>query len=228
MRASSYVTAGISVPIMIGCNMFAAVTDAQPFDILIKVESDPGTPVGGASVSHSGKVVSSTGLDGKAKLSLPGKEGDELDFNVECPADFLSPTKPVNVYLHRMADKTKLAEYSAVCPPSTRKLVVSVRAENGPNLPVLYLGKPVARTDASGTAHILLKMRPGDQFELQFDTSEKGNELLRPKMPTGTFAMREHDDLQSFDQKFFLEKQKTVFHAGPRRAVNIGAGDPAD
>ncbi|MEO6572802.1 MAG: hypothetical protein ABIP89_03105, partial [Polyangiaceae bacterium] len=76
----------------------------------------------------------------------------------------------------------------------------------------------------SGAAHILLLMKPGDQFELQLDTSEKGNERLRPKMPTGTFAMRQHDDLQSFDQKFFLEKQSTVFRAGPARAVNIAVG----
>jgi hypothetical protein len=224
MRVSNYLAAAVSALIIGGCNMFAAVQDTQPFDILIKVESDPGAPVGGASISHNGKVVSSTGIDGRAKLTLPGKEGDALDFSVECPAEFVSPNKPITVYLHRMADKTKLAEYNTVCPPSTRKLVVSVRAENGPYLPVLYLGKPVARTDASGTAHILLMMRPGDQFELQLDTSEKGNERLRPKMPTGTFAMREHDDLQSFDQKFFLEKQKVVFRAGPTRAVNIATG----
>lgn len=193
-----------------------------PFEVVMKVESDPGVPIGGAVIVRGGKDIIATGIDGRAKLTLSGKEGDAYEFTVRCPADFTSPSKVVSVYLHRLSDKTKVPEYNALCPPTTRKLVVSIRAENGPNLPVLYLGKPVARTDASGAAHILLTMKPGDQFELQLDTSEKGNERLRPKMPTGTFAMRQRDDLQSFDQKFFLEKIPVVFHAGPARPHRIG------
>lgn len=193
-----------------------------PFEIVMKVESDPGFPIPGAAIVRGGKDIIATGLDGRAMLTLSGKEGDAYDFTVRCPADFTSPSKTVSVYLHRLSDKTKVPEYNALCPPTTRKLVVSIRAENGPNLPVLYLGKPVARTDSSGVAHILLTMKPGDQFELQLDTSEKGNERLRPKMPTGTFAMRQRDDLQSFDQKFFLEKIPVVYHAGPARPHKIG------
>jgi hypothetical protein len=204
-------------------NCTAPPPDAPvPFEIVMKVESDPGVPIPGAAIVRGGKDIIATGLDGKAKLTLSGKEGDAYEFTVRCPADFSSPTKGVSVYLHRLSDKTKVPEYNALCPPTTRKLVVSIRAENGPNLPVLYLGKPVARTDASGAAHILLTMKPGDQFELQLDTSEKGNERLRPKMPTGTFAMRQRDDLQSFDQKFFLEKIPVVYHPGPVRPHRIG------
>ena len=59
-----------------------------------------------------------------------------------------------------------------------RRVVVAVRAENGPNLPVTYLGRAVGRTDASGAAHVLLAMHPGDQFSLGLDTS--GNKRIPP------------------------------------------------
>jgi hypothetical protein len=212
---------GLSIAAIAGCQPPPS-EGPVPFEVVMKVESDPGVPLGGAVIVRSGKDIIATGVDGRAKLTLSGKEGDAYEFTVRCPADFTSPSKGVSVYLHRLSDKTKVPEYNALCPPTTRKLVVSIRAENGPNLPVLYLGKPVARTDASGAAHILLTMKPGDQFELQLDTSEKGNERLRPKMPTGTFAMRQRDDLQSFDQKFFLEKIPVVFHQGPARPHRIG------
>lgn len=202
------------------------VEGPAPFEIVMKVESDPGIPVQQASIVRSGKDIIATGVDGRAKLTLSGKEGDGYEFTIRCPADFTSPTKPISVYLHRMSDKSKMPEYNALCPPTTRKLVVSIRAEGGANLPVLYLGKPVARTDSSGAAHILLTMKPGDQFELQLDTSEKGNERLRPKMPTGTFAMRQRDDLQLFDQKFFLEKLAVIHIKGPDRPTMIRHGGP--
>ncbi len=199
--------------------------EAVPFEIVLKVEADPGTPIPGAVIVRGGKDLIATGVDGKAKLTLGGKEGDGYEFTVRCPADFMSPSKPVSVYLHHLSDPTKIPEYNALCPPTTRKLVVSIRAENGANLPVLYLGKPIARTDESGSAHILLTMKPGDQFELQLDTSEKGNERLRPRMPTGTFAMRQRDDLQSFDQKFFLEKIVVAPQAKIQRATKVGGNN---
>ncbi|MEO6418513.1 MAG: hypothetical protein ABIP39_03860 [Polyangiaceae bacterium] len=198
----------------------------MPFEIVMKVESDPGTPIPGAAIVRGGKDIIMTGADGRAKLTLAGKEGDAYEFTVRCPADFTSPSKGVSVYLHHLSDITKIPEYNALCPPTTRKLVVSIRAENGANLPVLYLGKPIARTDSSGTAHILLTMKPGDQFELQLDTSEKGNERLRPRSPTGTFAMRQRDDLQSFDQKFFLEKLAVIPQAKKQRPINVGSRTP--
>jgi hypothetical protein len=37
-------------------------------------------------------------------------------------------------------------EYHAFCRPERRKLVVSLRAEHGPRIPVRYLGQVIART----------------------------------------------------------------------------------
>ena len=201
-----------------GCNLHNE--PPAPFEVAIHVESDPGVPLPGAVIRRNNKDVTFTGPDGRAKLTLAGSEGDAYDFYVACPADFQSPTKPVSVVLRRLADK-KMPEYTVSCQPTVRKVVVAVRTENGPFLPVTYLGKMVARTDASGAAHLLLAMRPGDQFELGLDTTEKGHERLRPQNPVNVFQVKPHDDIQLFEVKFALEKEKVVFHPGPARPKRL-------
>lgn len=180
---------------------------ALPFEIVIHVESDPGVPLPGATIVRDGKDVSATGADGRAKLALRGNEGDSADLFVRCPQGFQSPPKPITASLRRIANDAKHPPYAVACPPLERKVVVAVRAENGPNLPVLYLGKEMARTDAAGAAHLLLSVRPGDQFEISLGTTERGNERLRPQNPTVAFVVKAHDDIMTFDQRFAFERR---------------------
>ena len=189
-----------------GCKNLDA-KPSPPFEILVRVESDPGRPLGGAVVVVNARERGTTAADGRARLSFNGNEGDAFDLWVRCPEGYMSPTKPVPASLRRIADPTKLPEYDVSCPPSQRSVVVAIRAENGPNLPVVYLNKEIARTDASGAAHVYLPSKPGDSFELMIGTTEKGNEKLRPQNPTAPFVVRSQDDLFIFDQKFTRERE---------------------
>ncbi|MGH7280127.1 MAG: hypothetical protein ACRELY_01265, partial [Polyangiaceae bacterium] len=150
-----------------------------------------------------------------------GADGTTSDFMVRCPADFTSPTAPISITIRRLSGTGNLPEYTAACPPNVRRVVVAVRADGGPNLPITYLGKPVGKTDASGAAHLLLAMKPGDQFQLGLDTSAPGLERLRPESPAKVFVVKDADDIQVFDIKFTLEKLKPVYHAPPRRPTPI-------
>ena len=203
-----------------GCNRFTN-QPPPPFEVSIRVESDPGRPLPGAAIVRDGKDITATGTDGRAKLSLTGNEGDTRDFYVRCPQDFLSPAKPITIALRRLADRTRLPEYSSSCPPAVRKVVVAIRADGGPFLPVTFLGKSVARTDAWGAAHVLLQFKPGDQFELGLDTSEKGRERLRPQMPVRAFQVKAKDDIQLFDEKFTLEKLRVIYHTTAPRPIHL-------
>jgi hypothetical protein len=89
-----------------------------------------------------------------------------------------------------------------------RSVVVAVKSENGPNLPVMYLNRPVARTDAAGAAHFLLQMAPGAQFVVTLDTSE--NAKLKPANPSKPFTVGQNDDIFVFEQKFETEKTRVV------------------
>jgi len=197
--------AAVTLVAATGCQMFDPPVP-PPQQIHIRVEADPGVPVQGAELFFSGEKVSTTNESGQGKIRLTGRDGETFDVVVKCPQGFASPTKPVTVVLKRLADPKKHPEYFVTCPPTTRMVVVAVRAEGGPNLPVMHLGREVARTDASGAAHVLLRLRPDEQFDLQIRTDEPGNERLRPKSPQEAFFMKAKDDVLTFDQKFTLEK----------------------
>lgn len=192
------------------------------YEVVIRVTSDRDKPVKGAIISNDGKKVGTSGEDGAALLRLRGTEGEAFLFSVQCPAEYESPTKPIQVALRKMVDSTKRPEYQAACPPSTRTVVVAVRAENGANVPVMYLGKEVGRTDDSGAAHVLLQLKPNESFELVLNTSDKAYERLRPQNPVATFVVKGQDDVFAFDQKFSLEKKAIKWRgsAGPTRLTH--------
>jgi hypothetical protein len=189
-----------------------------PQEIIIRIAGDPGQPLQGATVQFNGKKVSESDAEGVAMLKLNGKDGETYDLLIRCPEGFLSPSKPLSVMVKRLADTDKKPEYDVSCPPTTRTVVVAVRTENGPNLPVLYLGREMARTDGAGAAHVMLKLKPDESFNLVLGTD--GNERLRPQNPTASFIVRDHDDVFTFDQKFELEKRRVT--GGRRGPVRIG------
>ena len=91
-------------------------------------------------------------------------------------------------------------------------VVVGIRAENGPRLPILRLKSVVGQTDDQGIAHVLLQASANEQIALTLDTSK--NARLLPQNPTLYFATHDADELLLVSQKF------TVKQAPPRRAAS--------
>lgn len=187
---------------------------APPFQASLHVESDPGVPVAGAIVYRGTKQIATTGADGRAALKVKGVEGDVAEVTVKCPEHLTSPAKPLGIKLARLAE-SRAPEYEVSCPKAMRRVVVAIRADNGPNLPVLYLNRAVARTDIAGAAHFALDVAPGTQFQVTLDTTEKGGEKLKPQNPTKPFAVGQHDDILVFEQKFDVEKPKVFRPKAP-------------
>ena len=195
-----------------------ACTKERPkhrYEFLVRVESDPGRMLAGATVLHGDSRVGVSNKDGIVKLSARGKEGDTLSFRIDCPKGHKSPTKPLSVVLRKTSEREKRPEYSASCLPTMRTVVVAVRAEDGPNLPVRYLDREVGRTDKSGAAHVLLKAAPNDSLELTLDTSRAPQ--LTPKNPTARFQTSHQDEVFVFNQAFTVEKPK-VQKSAPKKS----------
>lgn len=181
---------------------------SEPFQIYLRVESDPGKPVVGASVTRAAKTLATTDTFGRALLVLPGLEGESTDVLVRCPDGFQSPPKPVSIRLARLAEKNKVPEYAVSCPPTVRRIVVAVRADNGPNLPVVYLDKAWTRTDASGAAHFALEAQPGAQIRVTLDTGDRKD--IKPQSPAKVFVVGPQDDIVTFEQRFEVDKKAPV------------------
>jgi hypothetical protein len=176
-----------------------------PFTVAFAVEGDPGHPLRGAVITRSEKSLATTGADGRAELTLNGADGETVDATVKCPEGHTSPTRPISVRLARTGDG-KAPVFKVACPPTQRHVVVAVKAENGPNLPVVYLGKIITHTDASGAAHFAIEAPPGGQFLVMLDTGE--NARLSPASPSKPFTIGSSDEIVVFEQKFEVEKMK--------------------
>ena len=202
MRQLALLT-GLATVLVLGCT---EPPPPEPFVVSVRVESDPGKAVVGANISRANRPLGTTAADGRAKLEIGGVEGEITDVMVTCPEGFQSPTKPLSIRLTRLAEKTKVPEYAVACPPAMRRVVVAVRAENGPNLPVMYLDRPITRTDTAGAASFALEVPPGSQFTVALSTAERKD--IKPISPSKLFVVNAQDDVFLFDQKFEVEKKK--------------------
>lgn len=198
---------------LFGCDILKP-PPPKPFEARIKVFGDPSQPLKGAEVWYKQKKIGVTDDAGVVNFRLKGAEGEVYDLTLKCPTGYQSPAKPVAVTLRKSSDPNQRPEYQVDCPKSARSVVVAVRADSGPNLPVMYLGKEVARTDVSGAAHVFLELPPNQMFQLSLSTDGDANKNLRPQNPAATFEVKQHDDVFVFDQKFKLEKK--VVRSGGR------------
>jgi hypothetical protein len=188
-----------------------------PFEAQIVVSSDPGRPLAGAVLMAGTKAVGKTDAAGSAKVRFGGKEGDQVDLTVKCPADYTSPSTPITIALRHLTAGSRPPLFEARCPPMLRTVVVGVRAENGPNLPVTVLGRTVARTDASGAAVFTMRLKPAEQVLVTLSTAEKGAEELRPESPSLTFLSKDQDDFVVLEQVFTTQKAHVI--SRPRKKI---------
>jgi hypothetical protein len=202
-----------------GCETFEPPPPPPQF-VIVKVTSDPGVPLEGVSLRFGGTAVASTDATGRGELKLEGRDGEPFDIAVVCPEGYTSPNKPIPVTLRRLADPEARPEYVASCPPAIRTIVVAVRADGGPNLPVLRLGKEIARTDEAGAAHVLLRLPPEQGFDLTLSTADA--DQLRPQNPTASFVVKGRDEVVTFDQKFETAHRAVIARpARPKGPVRI-------
>jgi hypothetical protein len=187
-----------------GCKASAS----PKYEFLVRVESDPNVPLAGAQLARHGQPLGTSDKKGLIALSIAGVPGETVELDTTCPKGHRAPERPLAITLRALAEEGKRPEYRVSCAPLVRTLVVAVRAENGPHLPVKYLGKEIARTDDAGAAHALLHVSPGDTLTITLDTSGAEAEHLLPKNPELRLTAQERDDVVLFDQTFTREHER--------------------
>jgi hypothetical protein len=188
-----------------GC---APPAPSPPQAFAFHVSSDPDVPLAGAQLRMRGNLLATSDAGGVARFAVNGRDGEPFDVAVECPTGYRSPTLPTTVTLGRLVAADEVTEFDVRCTPAVRTVVVAVNGSKGRRLPVLLLGREIARTDASGVATVLLHPEPQEQLELTLDTSDKDSADLRPRSPTATFVAKNEDDVFLFDPHFSVAARK--------------------
>lgn len=189
----------------------------ETYELSIRIESDPGRPIAGATVNGAAQFRSVSDATGVVRLRVNGEPGQRLRFQVRCPDGYRSPEQPLDVLLTRLGADAPPPEYGVRCAPEVRTVVIAVRAHNGAGLPVTQLGREVARTDRAGAAHVVMQLAPHEPVELSIDTSSQPK--LEPQNPTQRFEAPDTDAVLLFDAPFVKEKPRP--RAGPRRPTRI-------
>jgi hypothetical protein len=193
-----------ALPLLCACGTPA---EQPAFELTVRVESDPGTPVPHAVLTHSGHALGKSDAEGLVSFRLTGALGEAASLDVTCPTGFRAPEKPLAVTLRALVDSRRKPEYRVRCAPELRKLVVAVRAPLAVGVPVTYLGRVLARTDQDGAAHAMLELPPGESVDLVLDTSGPEHRALRPQNPELKLVVPERDDVVTFEQQFRIEQK---------------------
>jgi hypothetical protein len=197
------------------CNACAS-PPAPSYRVLVRVESDPGVALAGAKIRRDGQSLGESDARGELRLQLRGPAGSQLALEVLCPSGSRSAQQTVLVALRPWTDTTRRPEYAVQCRPERRSLVVAVRAPNAAHVPLRYLGREIARTDAQGAAHGLLELAPDEVAKLTLDTSAPEHRWLRPRNPELKVSVPDHDEVVLFDQPFVVDApKKPVPHVLP-------------
>lgn len=167
----------------------------------------------GVQITVNDAPVGVTNAAGVLHVDLTGPEGAPVRIHAVCPEGHRSVDDAKMQNLRRVnsldpATAARGIEVTFSCPPEHRNAVVLVRTHDQAGLPIMLDGREVARTDGSGVAHLAVAMLPGTTFQVLLDT--RHNERLRPRSPTASYTIPDHDEVFVLDQRFEEE-------APPRR-----------
>jgi len=188
--------------------------DKSSYELRVRVEGDVDHALAGVPLLRGAARVGVTNQAGVALLQMAGREGERVELRAVCPETHHSPATP-SVALLRSYVAQRAPELAIRCLPRKRQLAVVVMAKNAPDLPLLYRGSEIGRTDATGTAHLALESEPGHAFEVTLDTSSRPD--LHPQLPGGRFVIAARDEAVLFDPALTVtpRRRRHVVKPGP-------------
>lgn len=188
-----------------------------PVKVSLRVTTTRGAPVTGAEILMGRAVVARSDDTGAAKVDVGGREGDSFELEIRCPSPLRSPAAPI--VIRRLAIAGGEAEHAVKCEETRRTLVVVVRADNGPNLPILHLGKEIGRTDRSGAAHVKIEADVHERVELTLSTAGEEMAGVHPQNPVAAFEPAENDEVKELAVTFTKDAKRKPPKVAPKGPV---------
>jgi hypothetical protein len=216
MRRALMIVVTLATGVLASCDDEPAAPPRYPFTFLTHADGDG---LEGVQVTVNNSPVGVTNGEGVLRVDLTGPEGAPVRVSAVCPDGHRSIEDAQVHNLRRVqsldpATAARGIEVTFACPPEHRSAVVVVRTHDQVGLPIMLDGREVARTDGSGAAHLAVVMTPGTAFQVLVDT--RHNERLRPRSPTQTFTVPDHDDIFLVDQRFVEEAPPRRVRRRPR------------
>jgi hypothetical protein len=173
---------------------------ARPFEL--RASTPAGDAVPGLRAWLGGALLGETASDGMLRGTLRGRPHERITLSWACPAAHEPPASERELAIDPSAASAPQAplKLEARCSPVELEAALVVRASGAPasGLPVVVRDEVVARTDAPGFAHVLLRARRGSALTVGLDTREHPD--LLPASPLETFQLGNSDTILLFDR----------------------------
>lgn len=185
---------------------------AASYPVTLRTLSEDGEPLADVELVARGQRVGRTGAEGKLLVQLPGHEGAQIAFEARCPSGSQLQGEARAIRL-RTLDDGPPPEVEFVCARDKRTAALIVSAPGFAQLPVLLHDREVARTDATGTAHLLLEGQPATPLRVVLDTSARPRVL--PASPHKDLQITARDEVVIFAPELseVAEPKKKVHRA---------------
>lgn len=198
-----------------GCGGLKPPPPLPPQEILVQVSAGEGTPLAGIAVKPSAGTEAITDAQGVARLAIVGEEGAKVNLSVACPEGYAAPANITRVTVRRAS---RAPRFDIPCKGYEHAVLIAFKTKGAPGLPILYLGREIARTDASGLALVELEPKVGETLEFTLDTSDPKLKFLRPQNPERSVRVPDGDEAFTVEQGFVEDKPKVV-RAPAKKAV---------
>jgi len=152
-------------------------------------------PIPNALISRGPNQRAMTDANGLAYVRLQGFEGDLATISIACPPGFRSP-KNITVPLKEVREED--GPLVVRCEVALQRVTIEITSE--PNLPVLYMGRRIARTNASGVTSFPVEAAAGSHFAVTLDTTDRPD--LTPVNPSREFVAGNTDETFVWTQSF--------------------------
>jgi hypothetical protein len=177
---------------------------ARPFELRALTRS--GEALAGLRAWLDGVPLGETQSDGLLRGTLRGRVHQRVVLSWACPAAHEPSSEQRELSIDAGA-ASPLLKLEARCAPLDVQAALVVRASGAPpeGLPIVVRDEVVARTDAEGLAHVMLRARRGSSLAVALDTS--AHPRLVPASPIETFQLGGDDTILLLDRKL-----ETVVH----------------
>jgi hypothetical protein len=187
----------------LGCAALAALvlacgggeTAPRLYSVSRHALSDDGDPLPGVELLASGNAVGRTDAHGGLLVRLSGREGAQVTFEPRCPQGSSAQGNPASLRLRTLGNGPP-PDVELTCARAKRLAALIVSAPGFAGLPVLVHNRELARTDATGTAHVLLEGDPATPLRVVLNTESRPK--LVPPSPHKDLQIGTRDDIVVF------------------------------
>lgn len=199
----------------------------KSFNVVFLATSDDGEPVQGAKFSSGTTTIGTTDKTGRIAVALEGVDGQSVPMTVSCPDSYVPPEEQPALRLTEVRKVNQVVpapiSVETICTRKMRDVVLVVRTNNAPSLPVDIGGRSAGQTDADGNALFHLKL-DREMRSVSVSLSTAASPSLRPQNPSRVFELDGQDAVLLVDQAFSVDRKsqsrrRVASNAAPNKRI---------